>query len=48
LLLSSTALPGIALGFFIGFRIMRWLPERAFRYFVMVVTGLTALRMLLG
>lgn len=48
LLLSSVALPGIALGFFIGFRIMRWLPERAFRYFVMVVTGLTALRMLLG
>ncbi|MEZ4987676.1 MAG: sulfite exporter TauE/SafE family protein [Saprospiraceae bacterium] len=40
------ALPFVAIGFFAGIRIIRWIPDKAFRYFVMIVTAIAAVRML--
>lgn len=45
--LNLYVVPVIVLGFWIGIRIVALIPEKAFRYFVMIVTALTALRMLL-
>jgi len=46
--LNLVAVPVIVLGFLLGIRIVRWIPEKAFRYFVMIVTAAAALRLLLG
>jgi uncharacterized membrane protein YfcA len=46
--LNLAALPMIIIGFVIGIRIVGWLPEKAFRYFVMVVTAIAAVKMLLS
>lgn len=48
LLLDLLSVPVIVLGFFIGARIVRWIPEQGFRYFVMGMTTLVALRLLFG
>ncbi|MCB0836888.1 MAG: sulfite exporter TauE/SafE family protein [Bacteroidetes bacterium] len=42
LLLDLTVLPGIALGAYLGFIIVKRIPERAYRYFVLIVTILSA------
>lgn len=38
--------PMLAIGFFLGLRIVRIIPERQFRWFVMSVTAITVVRML--
>ena len=45
--LNVFAVPVILLGFFLGVRIVKLIPERAFRWFIIVVTGLVAIRLLL-
>lgn len=45
--LNLYVVPVILLGFGIGIKIVALIPEKAFRYFVMIVTALTALRILL-
>lgn len=47
-LLNLTGLPAIALGIFIGIRVVKLIPEQAFRYFVIVMTAIVSLRLLLG
>ena len=47
-LLDLTGLPAIALGVFIGIRVVKLIPEQAFRYFVIVMTAIVSLRLLLG
>jgi len=47
LTIDLLALPFIALGAFVGLKIVGHLPERAFKVFVLVMTGLTALVLLL-
>ena len=47
-LLDLTALPAIALGVFAGIQIVKFIPEKAFRYFVIVMTFVISLRLLLG
>ena len=47
-LLNLTGLPAIALGVFIGIRVVKLIPEQAFRYFVIVMTAIVSLRLLLG
>ncbi len=44
--LNLFALPAILLGFLIGISIVRRIPEQAFRYFIIIVTAITAIRML--
>lgn len=46
--LDLLAVPGIVVGFFLGARIVRWIPEQSFRYFVMGMTTLAAVRLLMG
>jgi uncharacterized membrane protein YfcA len=36
-------IPGIAIGAFIGFRLVKFIPERGYRYFVIAVTTISAL-----
>lgn len=43
--LNLLALPAIAIGVFIGIKIIKLLPEKAFRYFVIVMTFLAAIRL---
>ncbi len=45
-LLDLCTLPAIALGIFLGIRVVKWIPEQAFRYFVIVMTLLISLRLL--
>ncbi len=47
-LLDLCGLPAIALGIFVGIRVVRLIPEQAFRYFVIGMTFLISLRLLLG
>lgn len=44
--LNLFVIPFILLGFGIGIKIIALIPEKEFRYFVMIVTALTALKML--
>lgn len=47
LALNLLFLPAIGLGAFIGIKVIRLLPERAFRYFVILMTGVAAIGMLI-
>ncbi|MCB0547807.1 MAG: sulfite exporter TauE/SafE family protein [Phaeodactylibacter sp.] len=47
-LFDLAALPAIVLGVFLGIRIVRFIPEKAFRYFVIVMTFIISLRLLLA
>lgn len=44
-LLNLTILPAIALGAFFGLRIIHRVPERAYRWFIILMTGVAALVM---
>lgn len=44
--LDLLAIPAIALGVFIGIRIVSLIPEREFRYFIMIMTFLASLRLI--
>jgi hypothetical protein len=46
LLIDVVSIPGIAAGAFIGFRIVKWIPEKAFRYLVIAMTLFAAVRLL--
>lgn len=46
--LNLVILPAIALGIFIGVRIVRYIPERGFRYLVLIMTAIISLRLLLA
>jgi len=46
-LLSAVAFPAVALGAYLGIRIVREIPEQAYRYLVIAMLGVTALLMLL-
>lgn len=46
--LNFTAIPAILIGFVLGVSIVKRIPERAFRYFVIIVTALVSLRLLLN
>jgi hypothetical protein len=48
LYLDLLAIPVILIGFVIGTRIVRWIPEQSFRYFVMIMTTLAAIRLIIG
>lgn len=48
LLLNLCGLPALILGFWLGVRIVDYLPEREFRYFVIGMTFVAALRLLWG
>jgi len=39
--------PAILIGFAVGIKIVAWIPEKAFRYFVMIITAITAMKILL-
>lgn len=47
-LLCVSSLPAIALGIFIGIKIVDRIPEKGFRYFIMIMTSIIALRLLFG
>ena len=47
LLLNLAAIPFIIGGIFLGIRIVQLLPEKAFRYFVMIMTLLLSLKLVL-
>lgn len=47
LTVDLVALPGIALGAVLGFKLVKRIPEKAFRSFVMVITALSAFLLLL-
>jgi uncharacterized membrane protein YfcA len=40
-------IPTIALGAFLGFKIIKIIPEKAYRYFVIGITFLIALKLLI-
>ena len=44
---DAIMIPGIAAGAFIGIRVAGKIPERAYRIFVMVMTGIAALMLFL-
>lgn len=44
--LDLLAIPAIALGVFIGIRLVNLIPEREFRYFVVIMTFLASLRLI--
>jgi len=44
--LNISVLPAIFLGVFIGIRLVKHIPEKGFRYFVMIMTFLVSLRLL--
>lgn len=46
--LNLLTLPMIFIGFFVGIKIVDRIPEKAFRYFIMIVTAITAIKMLVG
>lgn len=46
--LNAFAVPVILLGFFLGVRLVKLIPEKAFRWFIIGVTGLVAVRLLVG
>lgn len=46
--LNLMAIPAIGLGILIGVNIVKLIPEKAFRYFVMVMTFLVSLKLLFG
>ncbi len=46
--LNLLAIPCIVIGFWLGIKLVKWIPERAFRYFVLVMTSLVALKLLLS
>jgi len=46
--LDLIAIPAILVGIFIGIRIVKLIPEKAFRYFVMIMTFLVSLKLLIG
>ncbi len=45
---DAIMIPGIALGAFIGFKVSGRIPERAYRVFVMVMTGVAALMLFIA
>lgn len=47
ILLCLSSLPAIGLGILVGIRIVRFIPEKAFRYFVLIMTGIIAIRLLI-
>lgn len=47
-LLDLSGIPIIALGVLLGIAIVKKIPEKAFRYFIMVMTFLIALRLMFG
>jgi len=47
LILDLVALPFIALGAFIGLKVVGKMPEKLFRYFVLIMTGVTAVFLLI-
>jgi uncharacterized membrane protein YfcA len=46
--MNLMAIPAIGLGILIGVNIVKRIPEKAFRYFVMIMTFLVSLKLLLG
>lgn len=46
LLINLLTTPAIALGIFLGIRIVAFIPEREFRYFIIIVTFLASVRLL--
>lgn len=46
LLINLATTPAIALGIFLGIRIVSYIPEKGFRYFIIIITFLAALRLL--
>ncbi len=44
--LNLVVIPAILIGFWIGIKVVALIPEKAFRYFVMIVTAITALKIL--
>jgi uncharacterized membrane protein YfcA len=46
--LNLMAIPAIGLGILIGVNIVKLIPEKAFRYFVMIMTFLVSLKLLFG
>jgi uncharacterized membrane protein YfcA len=46
--MNLMAIPAIGLGILIGVNIVKRIPEKAFRYFVMVMTFMVSLKLLLG
>lgn len=46
LLIDGAVIPAIALGAFIGVHLVKIIPEKAFRYFIIVVTFLASLRLI--
>lgn len=46
--LNLIVIPLIAIGFFLGIRIIHWLPEKGFRYFVIIATAVAGIRLLLA
>lgn len=44
--LNLFVIPAILIGFWIGIKVVALIPEKAFRYFVMIVTAITALKIL--
>ena len=44
--LNLFVLPAILIGFWIGIKVVAMIPEKAFRYFVMIVTAITACKIL--
>lgn len=47
-LIDLAALPAIITGVFLGIQIVKYIPEKAFRYFVIIMTFIISLRLLLG
>ncbi|MCB9276011.1 MAG: sulfite exporter TauE/SafE family protein [Lewinellaceae bacterium] len=45
-LVDVAALPAVFLGIFLGIKIVKHIPEKAFRYFVLVMTTIISLRLL--
>ncbi|MCO6479236.1 MAG: sulfite exporter TauE/SafE family protein [Phaeodactylibacter sp.] len=47
-LMDLATLPAIILGVFLGIQVVKFIPEKAFRYFVIVMTFIISLQLLLG
>ena len=45
--LNLFVVPAILIGFAVGIKIVAWIPEKAFRYFVMIITAITTMKILL-
>lgn len=46
-MLDLSAIPAIAVGVFVGISIVKIIPERTFRYFIMVMTFIIAIRLMI-